>query len=271
MQYHVNDGEPVREDGLGHLMDTHCHLMDPAFAEDYEDVLMRTLKLRAVINIGCNFDDAEAAVALAEKEPQVYAAVALHPEDARKYDDEKWARLVALAKHPRVVAIGETGLDYHWDTATPEEQKILLARHIELAKALDKPLIIHDREAHRDCFDALWAGGAEQVGGVFHAYSGSVEMMHEALAHNFYIGLGGVVTFKNAKTAKEVAKAVPLDRLLVETDCPYMTPVPFRGKRNEPSYVRYVAECIADLRGISVEDVHRATWENACRLFKTNF
>ncbi len=124
-------------------------------------------------------------------------------------------------------------------TGTPQrqEQKILLAKHITLAKELSKPLIIHDREAHRDCFDALWAGGAEEVSGVFHAYSGSVEMMHEAVAHGFYIGLGGVVTFKNAKTAKEVAKQVPLDRLLLETDCPYMTPVPFRGRRNEPSYV----------------------------------
>lgn len=256
---------------MQYLMDTHCHIIDPAFTDDYDDVLARTLELHACINIGCNFEDAEAAVSLAEKEPQIYAAVALHPEDARKFDDIKWARLCELAKHPRVVAIGETGLDYHWDTATPEEQKILLARHIDLAKALDKPLIIHDREAHRDCFDALWAGGAETVGGVFHAYSGSVEMMHEAVAHGFYIGLGGVVTFKNAKTAKEVAKTVPIDRLLLETDCPYMTPVPFRGKRNEPGYVRYVAECIAELRGIDVADLCRATYENACRLFRRDF
>lgn len=256
---------------MDYLMDTHCHVMDPAFADDYDEVLERTRTLHAVVNIGCNFEDAEAAVALAEKEPQVYAAVALHPEDARKYNEEKWQRLCVLAKHPRVVAIGETGLDYHWDTATPEEQKILLAKHIALAKELSKPLIIHDREAHRDCFDALWAGGAEEVSGVFHAYSGSVEMMHEAVAHGFYIGLGGVVTFKNAKTAKEVAKQVPLDHLLLETDCPYMTPVPFRGRRNEPSYVRYVAEEIARLREIDVNDLCRITWENACRLFKTKF
>lgn len=256
---------------MRYLMDTHAHLMDPAFKEDYAEVLARTLELQAIINVGCNFEDAEAAIALAEQEPQVYAAVALHPEDARKYDPVKWERLVELAKHPRVIAIGETGLDYYWDTATPEEQKVLLARHIELAKELKKPLIIHDRDAHRDCFDTLWANGAEAVGGVFHAYSGSVEMMHEAIAHGFYIGLGGVVTFKNAKTAKQVAKEVPLDRLLLETDCPYMTPVPFRGKRNEPIYTRYVAEEIAKLREISVDDVHQATYDNACRLFKTNF
>lgn len=256
---------------MQYLMDTHCHLMDPAFIEDYDEVLARTLPLHAVINIGCNFDDAEAAVALAEREPQVYAAVALHPEDARKFDETKWQRLVELAHHPCVVAIGETGLDYHWDTATPEEQKVLLAKHIALAKEVDKPLIIHDREAHRDCFDALWAGGAETVSGIFHAYSGSVEMMHEAVDHGFYIGLGGVVTFKNAKTAKEVARALPLERLLLETDCPYMTPVPFRGKRNEPSYVRYIAEEIAKLRDMDIDDLCRITYDNACRLFKTKF
>ena len=136
---------------------------------------------------------------------------------------------------------------------------------------MKKPLIIHDREAHRDCFDILWQNQAEEVGGVFHAYSGSVEMMHEAIAHQFYIGLGGVVTFKNAKTAKEVAKAIPLDRLLLETDCPYMTPTPFRGKRNEPSYVQYVAQEIANLRDMSIDEVCHATWENACRLFSQSF
>ncbi len=253
------------------LMDTHAHLMDNAFSEDYEEVLSRTLSLQAVINVGCNFEDAEAAVSLAEKEEKIYAAVSLHPEDAKKFDEKKWERLVALAHRPSVIAVGETGLDYYWDTATPEEQKALFIRHIELAKALKKPLIIHDREAHRDCFDILWQNQAEEVGGVFHAYSGSVEMMHEAIAHQFYIGLGGVVTFKNAKTAKEVAKAIPLDRLLLETDCPYMTPTPFRGKRNEPSYVQYVAQEIANLRDMSIDEVCHATWENACRLFSQSF
>lgn len=253
------------------LMDTHAHLMDPAFSEDYDEVLARTLGLRAAINIGCNFDDAEAAVASAHAHDNIYAAVALHPEDAPKYTDEGWTRLIELAQDERVIAIGETGLDYYWDTASHDEQQALLLRHIELARALKKPLIIHDRDAHRDCFDTLWCGHAEDIGGVFHAYSGSVEMMHEALDHGFYIGLGGVVTFKNAKTAKEVAKAIPLDRLLVETDCPYMTPVPFRGKRNEPSYVRYVAQEIAQLRGITAEEVEQTTYQNACRLFDVEF
>ena len=256
---------------MDYLIDTHAHLMDPAFKDDYDEFLSRTLQLHAVVNIGCDFNDAEAAVALAEKEPKVYAAVALHPEYTPQYEESKWQRLVALAHHERVIAIGETGLDYYWDTASHEEQIKLLEKHIALAKELQKPIIIHDRDARRDCFDTLWKNGAEEVSGVFHAYSSSVEMMHEAIEHNFYIGLGGVVTFKNAKTAKQVAKEVPLDRLVVETDCPYMTPVPFRGKRNEPSYVQYVAEEIARLRDISVEEVCQATYENACRLFKTKF
>lgn len=256
---------------MQYLMDTHAHLMDKAFEEDYDAFLERSLKLRAIINVGCNFDDAEKAITLAERHENIYAAVSLHPEDARQFDETRWARLVELAQHPSVIAVGETGLDYHWDTATPEEQKEVFARHIALAKALKKPLIIHDREAHRDCFDWLWQHGAEEVGGVFHAYSGSVEMMREAIEHHFYIGLGGVVTFKNAKVAKQVAKEIPLDRLLLETDCPYMTPVPYRGKRNEPIYTQYVAQCIAELRGISFEEVTYQTWQNACRLFNVAF
>ena len=253
---------------MTYLCDTHVHLMDPAFSDDYDTVMARVHTLRAVINVGCNFDDAEAAVSLAEADPQVYAAVALHPEDAFRFDEIKWARLEELAAHPRVVAVGECGLDYHWDSSTPEEQARVLARHVDLARRLSKPLIIHDREAHRDCFDQLWAAHAEEAGGVFHAFSASVEMMQEAIAHGFYIGLGGVVTFKNAKVPKRVACEIPLDRLLLETDCPYMTPVPYRGKRNEPAYVEYVAREIASLRGMSYEALCEATWENACRLFK---
>ena len=153
-------------------------------------------------------------------------------------------------------------------TASKEAQKALLKEHIDLAKAVQKPLIIHDRDAHRDSMDTLWANDAQAVGGVFHAFSGSLEMMEELLAHHFYIGIGGVVTFKNAKTIKRVVQAVPLDRFLIETDCPYLTPTPFRGKRNEPAYTQYVAEEIARLRDIPTETVIDAAWENACRLFR---
>ncbi len=221
------------------------------------------------MTIGCEtLEDFAQTMALSRAHKQIFAAVALHPQNAPDDSPEIWQEVKRLAKDERVRAIGETGLDYHWMTAEKDVQKALFTRHIKLAKEVNKPLIIHDREAHRDTLDTLWAGGAENVGGVLHAYSGSVEMMNEILAHGFYIGLGGVVTFKNAKTPKEVAKAVPLDRLLIETDCPYLTPTPFRGKRNEPAYVRYVAETIADLRNISYEEVVQATYENACRFYR---
>lgn len=249
--------------------DTHAHLSDEAFREDFDDVLARTLSgCSAIMTIGCEtLADFADTLALSHEHKTIFAAVALHPQNAPDDSEEIWNEVVRLADDERVRAIGETGLDYHWMTAEKDVQQALFTRHIELAKKVHKPLIIHDREAHRDTLDTLWAGGAEEVGGVLHAYSGSVEMMEEILAHGFYIGLGGVVTFKNAKTAKEVAKAIPLDRLLIETDCPYLTPTPYRGKRNEPSYVRYVAETIADLRGISYEEVVRATYQNACKLY----
>lgn len=251
-----------------YLIDTHAHLMDDAFKPDFSEVWQRTFDtLKAVINIGCHYKEAKEALLLSQKHPNAFATVALHPIDARDYNDADWEKLTLLAEEEKVCAIGETGLDYYWKTSTKEEQHSLFINHIELAKSLNKPLVIHDREAHRDTCDILWANGADKVGGVFHAYSGSVEMMDEILAHNFYISLGGVVTFKNAKTIKEVAKKVPLNRLLIETDCPYLTPTPYRGKRNEPSYVHYVAKEIAHLREISYEDVVNATWENALRLF----
>lgn len=254
-----------------YLIDTHAHLTDEAFKADFETVWSRTFsELKAVINIGCHYEDSQNALDLTKKHPNAFSSVALHPIDAKDYDEKAWAKLVELAKDSKVCAIGETGLDYYWKTSTREAQQALFIKHIDLAKALKKPLIIHDRDAHRDTCDLLWQNGAEEVGGVFHAYSGSVEMMEEALSHNFYISLGGVVTFKNAKTIKEVAKKVPLNRLLIETDCPYLTPTPYRGKRNEPSYVRYVAEEIAQLRGITFDEVKNATWENALRLFKLN-
>ena len=235
-----------------HIIDTHAHLMDSAFKEDFEDVWKRTFEnINAVINIGCNFNDAKAAIDLAHRHKYSFASISLHPIDAKDYTKERWKKLEVLANDE-------------------QEQQRLFIKHIELAKLINKPLIIHDREAHRDTCDILWNNDAETVGGVFHAYSGSLELTKEILEHNFYISLGGVVTFKNAKTIKEVAKSIPLDRLLIETDCPYLTPEPFRGKRNEPSYVIYVAKEIAKLRNIPFESVIQMTYENACKLFKLN-
>lgn len=251
------------------LFDTHAHMMAKQFQQDYDQVLTRTLdRTGAVLNVGCSSPWAEAAVTEAKAHKTFFASVGIHPADARDYTPKTWARLEDLAKDPKVRAIGETGLDYYWDRSTPEEQKVLFARHIDLAKRLQKPLIIHDREAHRDCMDVLWAKGAEEVGGVFHAYSGSLEMAREVLDHNFILGISGVVTFKNAKAIKRVVQEVPLEALVLETDCPYLTPTPYRGKRNEPAYTEYVAQAIADLKGISYEEVVETTWHNACRLYR---
>ena len=249
------------------LFDTHAHLMDSAYDEDKEEALKEAAELKLVINIGCDVPSSKEALALAERFPNFYAAVGIHPEEALKYSDEALKAIAELAKHPKNKAIGEVGLDYHWDVPK-DVQKVAFEKQIALAKELKLPLIIHSREAHRDTLDILKACGAEEVGGVFHAYSGSVEMLDEVLAMNFYIGLGGVVTFKNAKKAVEVAKTVPMDRLLIETDCPYMTPVPYRGKRNHPKYVYYAAEKLAEIREVDVEEIIDQTYENGKRLFK---
>ncbi len=252
------------------LFDSHAHLADDAFRPDFDEVLERTLDLcRAVMTIGCeSLADFEANLAISHAHHRIFTAVALHPEHAAGYSDELWAEIERLVLDDRVRAVGETGLDYHWMTSPKDEQIALFERHIHLARRVGKPLIIHDRDAHRDTLDTLWSNQADEVGGVLHAYSGSVEMMQEVVEHGFYIGIGGVVTFKNAKTIKAVAQEIPLNHLLIETDCPYLTPMPYRGKRNEPAYVHYVAEKIAELRGISYDEVVSATFANACRLFQ---
>lgn len=250
------------------LFDTHAHVLDEKFADDLPEVLGRiNEQMDLIVNVACEPEEWQRDVDLIEREAKIYGAAALHPNDAKRYTDELWDELCAVLHHPKMVAVGETGLDYYWDDATPEEQQALFIRHIELARQLGKPLIIHDRDAHQDTLDILRAHHAEEIGGVLHAFSGSWEMAKQVLDLGFYIALGGPVTFKNAVKPLEVARKVPLDRLLIETDCPYMAPTPMRGKRNEPIYTRYIAEKIAELRGISTEDVISATCANGKRLF----
>ncbi len=250
------------------LFDTHAHILDEQFAPDLPDVLNRIHdQMDLVVNVACEPADWQRDLDLLDEQPKIYGAAALHPNDAKLYTPELWENLRTVLRHPKMVAVGETGLDYYWDDATPEEQQALFIRHIELAKELGKPLIIHDRDAHQDTLDMLRSHGAQEVGGVLHAFSGSWEMAKLVLNLNFYIALGGPVTFKNASKPLEVARNVPLDRLLIETDCPYMAPVPMRGKRNEPIYTRYIAEKIAELRGISAEEVIEATCANGKQLF----
>ena len=251
-----------------HLFDTHAHILDDQFKEDLDQVIRNIYdNMALVVNIGCNLEDCPRTVALAEQYDKVYAAVGLHPEDVKTYTPEGWDMICRLAEHPKVVGIGETGLDYYWDTSTKDAQKVLFEQHIDLAKQLHKPLVIHDREAHGDTLEILKRTNAKEVGGILHAFSGSVEMAMEVIKMGFYIGLGGPVTFKNARKAVEVAQSIPLEYLVIETDCPYMAPVPFRGKRNEPMLVQHTATKIAELRGISVEELIEATYQNGKRIY----
>lgn len=251
------------------LFDTHAHILDEKFDEDRQQVIQNIYdNMALVVNIGCNLEDCTRTVALAEQYDKLYAAVGLHPEDVNTYTPEGWDTICRLAEHPKVLGIGETGLDYYWDTSTKEAQKVLFKQHIDLACSLHKPLVIHDRDAHGDTLEILKSSRAREVGGILHAFSGSIEMANEIIKLGFYIGLGGALTFKNARKTVEVAAAIPLDRLVIETDCPYMTPVPFRGKRNEPMLVRYVAEKIAEIRGLSTDDVIQITFENGKRVYQ---
>ncbi|KHE71580.1 TatD family hydrolase, partial [Halobacillus sp. BBL2006] len=207
------------------------------------------------------------AMEIAENHDHIYAAVGWHPVDAIDMTEEDLEWIEELSSHPKVVAIGEMGLDYHWDKSPADVQKEVFRKQIRLAKKVKMPIIIHNREATEDIVEILKEEKAEEVGGIMHCYSGPVETAKECIGMNFMISLGGPVTFKNAKLPKEVAKAVDLEHLLVETDCPFLAPHPNRGKRNEPSYVKLVAEQVAELKGISFEEVSEITTANALSFF----
>jgi TatD DNase family protein len=252
------------------LFDTHTHLNDQAFDADREEVIERAREagVELLVNVGFNRRTIEQTLELARKYEFVYAAIGWHPHDARYLRDEDlaWIEELALAE-PKVVAIGEMGLDYYHNHSAIDVQKEAFRRQIALAKRVNKPIIIHDRDAHRDVVDILKEEGADAVGGIMHCFGGSVEIARECLELGFYISFGGPLTFKNAKKPKEVAREIPFDRLLIETDSPYLTPHPFRGKRNESGYVRYVAESLAQLKGVSYEEICQITLENGKRVF----
>lgn len=247
--------------------DTHTHLDSHRFDEDREAVLEAVYQsdVKLLVNIGADMEGSRASVALAETHDFIYASVGVHPHDVEEMTEADLAELRVLAKHKKVVAIGEIGLDYYYDNSPRDVQKQWFLRQIELAKELDLPYIVHDRDAHGDCMEIIKQSGYFR--GVMHCYSGSVEMMEELVKMGFYISFAGPVTFKNAKAPKEVATRVPLDKLLIETDSPYLTPEPFRGKRNDSSMVRYVCREIASLRGISEEELAKITTENGKRFF----
>ncbi|NLK51450.1 MAG: TatD family hydrolase [Syntrophomonadaceae bacterium] len=251
------------------LIDSHCHLTDSDFKRDQAEVLQRAqaMGVERVVCVGFDLASSLEVEALARQYSKVYAVIGVHPHDARLVREQTYVILKRTAQSPRVVAIGETGLDYYRNLSPREAQQQAFRGHIRLARELGLPLVIHDREAHADVLRIMREEKVNEVGGVVHCFSGSWEMAQECMDMGFYISLAGPVTYNNARRLQEIATRVPLDRLLVETDAPYLTPVPLRGKRNEPGYVRYVAEKIADLREITLEELARATTANVEKIF----
>ena len=250
------------------LFDTHAHYDDEAFDADREALLaaMPEKNVGLIVNPGCTVETSQQAVALAEQFPYVYAAVGIHPENCGDFTDEDIAVLRQLAQHDKVVAIGEIGLDYYWEENPPRDwQQMVLRKQMALAEELKLPVIIHDRDAHADTLTIVKE--FPQVRGVFHCYSGSVEDARTLLKMGWMLSFNGAITFKNARKAPEVIAEVPMERIMIETDSPYLTPVPYRGKRNDSGYVHLVAEKIAEIKGMTAREVEEITFENGKRFF----
>ena len=251
------------------IYETHTHFDDKAFDEDREEAIKAALAagVARLVNVGASMKSSKASLDLANKYPEFLAAIGVHPEDCADLTENDMDILEEYSKDENAIAIGEIGLDYYWDDPERAVQKKWFARQTELAKKVKLPGIIHSREAAADTLDILRSEGAADVGGIMHCYSYSKEMAKDFLDLGFYIGVGGVVTFKNGKKLKEVVEYVPLDRIVTETDSPYMAPVPMRGKRNTSEYLPYIISEIAAIKGVTVEEVERVTFENAVRLF----
>lgn len=253
------------------IFETHAHYDDKKFAEDRETLIPSLFEgnIAKIINVGASIASTKITLELAEKYEQVYAAVGVHPSDIGDLNEETFGWLAEQTKHPKTVAIGEIGLDYYWDKE-PEvqmRQREWFRRQLLLARECNLPVIIHSRDAAEDTVQIMKEAAMDGIRGVIHCYSYSPEMAREFVKMGYYIGVGGVVTFKNAKKLKETVQEIPLERILLETDCPYMAPEPHRGSRNDSSNLPYVAEKIAELKGITVEEVERVTYRNAEELF----
>ncbi|MCR5137033.1 MAG: TatD family hydrolase [Oscillospiraceae bacterium] len=247
--------------------DTHAHLDDRAFDADRAEMLrqIREAGVKLVIDPGCEPESCRKAAALSEAYDWIYFAAGIHPEELESDTPEALEETAVLAAHPKCVAIGEIGLDYYWDDRHREEQKALFRRQIALALERELPVIVHDREAHGDCLEII--RGYPELRGVFHCFSGSAEMAEELLRRGWYLGFDGPVTYKNARKTPEVLAICPLDRILLETDSPYLSPVPRRGRRNDPGNLRYICERIAELKGTTPQTVAAAALKNGCELF----
>ena len=251
------------------IFDTHAHYDDDAFDEDRDELLsgMAAKNVEYIVNVGASIESSKRSIALAEKYPFIYAAVGVHPDEVGELDDEKFEKLREWTTHEKVKAVGEIGLDYYWDKEKHDLQKHWFMRQMELAKESNLPMIVHSREAAKDTLDMIIAAKPLDLSGIIHCYSYSVEQAREYLNMGYYIGIGGVLTFKNAKKLKEVAEYAPLSRIVLETDCPYLAPVPYRGKRNDSSKLSYVVEELAAIKQMPVEEVLRITNENGKKLY----
>lgn len=250
------------------LFDTHAHLNDEAFDKDREELIegLAEKGVGFVMNAGCSLASSRECIALAEKYPFLYASVGSHPDSADEVCDQVLEQYLEMSRHPKVKAIGEIGLDYYYENFDREVQLRAFQMQMELAWQADLPVIVHERDAHGDGMDMVRK--FPEIGGVFHCYSGSPEMAKQLVEQGWYIGFTGVLTFKNARKAVETAASIPLERIVLETDCPYMSPEPFRGRRNDPGRLIHMAEKLAEIRNLPVEEIIRITTENAKRLYR---
>ena len=253
------------------LVDTHAHVNFETYNTRIDEVFenAKNNDVNIMILPGVEVSKWGEIISFAEKYDNVYGAIGVHPSEIKDFDDDAVKIMAELLKHPKIKAVGEVGLDYYWDKDENirEQQKKVFIEQIKLANDAKKTLIIHEREAHKDAFDILKEHASSEINVVMHCFSGSVEFMKECVNQGYYIALGGIITFKNAQKPKEVAKEVPLERLLIETDCPFLTPHPHRGEENEPAYVKFVAQEIANLKEISFEKVSEVTTKNALKVF----
>lgn len=249
------------------LFDTHTHLDDKKFDQDRSAVIdsLKSEGVSLLVNIGADMQSSENSIALSEKYDFIYASVGVHPSDTKDLTDEDIQKLEKMSRHEKVVAIGEIGLDYYWDEPERDIQKKWFIKQLALAKDLNMPYIIHDRDAHSDTIEIIKKVG--YTNGVMHCFSGSAEFAQEVIKMGMYVSLSGTVTFKNAQKTKAVAGIVPLDKLLIETDSPYLTPEPFRGKRNNSGYLKYTAQKIAEIRNMEFEEIAKITMENGKRFY----
>ncbi|MBQ1249720.1 MAG: TatD family hydrolase [Selenomonadales bacterium] len=251
------------------LVDTHAHIDEEGFAYDFDEMLERAYAndVKYVVNIGANMDESRVSIELADKYESIYATVGVHPHDVEEINDKALDQLAQWCKHDKVVAVGEIGLDYFRSQTSKEMQAYAFAAQLDVARQMHMPVSIHDRDAHGDVMRMLKNEG-KGINGILHCFSGSWEMAKELIKMDYYIAIGGAVTFKNAAKLPEIAANIPLEYLLLETDCPYLAPHPHRGTRNEPANIRPIAEFIANIRGITLEELAAATTANAARIMR---